>query len=228
MTPEELVKARRHLLKQCRTIATIVKRVGPCELSINPDSFAVLCRAIIGQQLSTKAAASIHARVVTILGGDYRPNNFQTLTDEQLRGCGLSNGKVRFLRDLVDKVNDGTVPIKKLPKLEDDEIRERLLQVKGIGPWTVDMYLMFGLGRPDVLPTGDLGIRMGFKKAFGLDVLPTPPMMVELATPWQPYRTVASWYLWRLLELKEPHEKVNRDHDVGANRRLSHRTAPER
>jgi DNA-3-methyladenine glycosylase II len=204
MTPDELAKARRHLLKGCPTIAKIVKRVGACEISFNPDSFAVLCRAIIGQQLSTKAAASIHARVVAMLGGHYRPNSFQMLTDEQLRGCGLSNGKVRFLRDLVRKVNDGTVPIRKLPKLENDEIRERLLEVNGIGPWTVDMYLMFGLGRPDVLPTGDLGIRMGFKKAFGLDELPTRPVMFELATPWQPYRTVASWYLWRLLELKVP------------------------
>jgi DNA-3-methyladenine glycosylase II len=162
MTPIELATARRHLLKRCPTLAPIVKRVGACEISFNPDSFAVLCRAIVGQQLSTKAAASISSRVVELLGGKYRPKSFGSLTDEQLRSCGLSNGKVRFLRDLVAKVNDGTVPIKKLPKLSNDEIRERLLVVNGIGPWTVDMYLMFGLGRPDVLPTGDLGIRMGF------------------------------------------------------------------
>jgi DNA-3-methyladenine glycosylase II len=202
MTPPEIAKARRHLMKSCDTLGPVVKDYGPCTMTFNPDSFTVLCRAIVGQQLSTKAAASINTRVLALLGGKYQPQRFEKVADPDLRGCGLSNGKVKFLRDLVDKVNDSSVPIKKLPKLSNDDVRTCLIAVKGIGPWTVDMFLMFGLGRPDVLPVGDLGIRVAIQRLWNFKDLPTPTEMTAIAEPWQPYRTLASWYLWRTLEKK--------------------------
>jgi DNA-3-methyladenine glycosylase II len=199
MTPAELAKARRHLIRVCPTMGPIATRIGPCKMTFNPDSFAVLCRAIIGQQLSTKAADSIGKKVLAAIGGAYKPKPFLQKSDKELRACGLSNGKVRFLRDLVAKVLDGTVPIKKLPAMDDAAIRECLLEVTGIGPWTVDMFLMFGLGRPDVLPVGDLAIRVAFQRGWGLAREPTVAQMHEIAEPWRPYRTVGSWYLWRTI-----------------------------
>ncbi|MFO0937092.1 MAG: DNA-3-methyladenine glycosylase [Gemmataceae bacterium] len=192
--------AKRHIQKHCPVLGPHVKRFGPCKLVPNPDSFAMLCRSIISQQISTKAADSIRGRTLKLLGGKFTPKRFAKVSDDELRSCGLSAGKVKFLRDLVARVEDGTVPIRKLPAMENDEVRERLIVVKGIGPWTVDMFLMFSLGRPDVLPVGDLGIRAAVKKLWTMNELPTPSELTEIAEPWRPYRTVASWYLWRTIE----------------------------
>ena len=192
--------AKRHLQKSCPVLGPHVKRFGPCQLIPNKDSFALLCRSIISQQISTKAADSIRGRVLKAIGGKFIPGRFHKVDDETLRACGLSSGKVKFLRDLVARIEDGTVPIRKLPKLSDEEIRERLIVVKGIGPWTIDMFLMFGLGRPDVLPVGDLGIRAAVKKLWVMNELPTPKELTEIAEPWRPYRSIASWYLWRTIE----------------------------
>lgn len=198
--PVDYAAAKKHLQKNCPTLGPHVKRVGSCLLEPNKDSFALLCRSIISQQISTKAADSIRGRVLTALGGKFIPERFHDLTDETLRACGLSGGKVKFLRDLVARIDDGTVPIRKLSKMTDDEIRERLIVVKGIGPWTIDMFLMFGLGRPDVLPVGDLGIRAAVKKWWELPELPTVKELTQIAEPWRPYRSIASWYLWRTIE----------------------------
>jgi DNA-3-methyladenine glycosylase II len=192
--------AKRHLQRACPVLGPHVKRVGPCKLTPNPDTFAILCNSIISQQISTKAAQSIKLRVLKAIGGRFVPKRFDAVTDDMLRSCGLSAGKVRFLRDLVARIGDGTVPVRKLPKMPDDEVRERLLFVKGIGPWTVDMFLMFGLGRPDVLPVGDLGIRAAVKKWWELPELPTAKELEQIAEPWRPYRTIASWYLGRTIE----------------------------
>lgn len=196
----DYIAAKRHLQRACPVLGPHVKRVGPCKLMPNPDTFAILCNSIISQQISTKAAQSIKLRVLTAIGGRFVPKRFDAVDDETLRACGLSAGKVRFLRDLVARIGDGTVPVRKLPKMPDDEVRERLLVVKGIGPWTVDMFLMFGLGRPDVLPVGDLGIRAAVKKWWELPELPTAKELETIAEPWRPYRTIASWYLWRTIE----------------------------
>ena len=196
----EYAAAKRHLQRVCPVLGPHVKRFGPCTMTPNPNTFVILCNSIISQQISTKAAQSIKRRVLKAIGGRFAPKRFDAVSDDALRACGLSAGKVRFLRDLVARIGDGTVPVRKLPKMPDDEVRERLLVVKGIGPWTVDMFLMFGLGRPDVLPVGDLGIRAAVKKWWELPELPTPKELVEIAEPWRPYRTVASWYLWRTIE----------------------------
>jgi DNA-3-methyladenine glycosylase II len=198
VTPDHSA-AVRHLARRCRALKPVIRTVGPCRLAHNRDSFYVLCGSIISQQISTKAADSIRKKVLAALGGRLQPGRFGRVTDAELRACGLSAGKVRFLRDLVAKVSDGSVPLRKLPAMPDDEIRGRLLEVNGIGPWTVDMFLMFGLGRPDVLPTGDLGIRVAARNVFGLAEPPDPADLTERTEHWRPYRTVACWYLWRSL-----------------------------
>jgi DNA-3-methyladenine glycosylase II len=198
--PTDYAAATRHLRRRCPVLGPHVKKYGPCGIVPQKDSFTLLCRSIISQQISTKAAESIRKRVLEALGGKFVPAKFREKTDDELRACGLSGGKVKFLRDLVAKVEDGSVPTKKLSRMPDDEVRSCLLAVKGIGPWTVDMFLMFGLGRPDVLPVGDLGIRAAVKKCFELDELPDAKRLTELAEPWRPYRSVASWYLWRTIE----------------------------
>jgi len=191
--------AVRHLSRRCAALKPVIRTVGTCELVHNTDSFRVLASSIISQQISTKAATSIRNKVIAALGGRLQPGRFARVADADLRACGLSAGKVKFLRDLVAKVTDGTVPLRKLPAMPDDEIRERLLDVSGIGPWTVDMFLMFGLGRPDVLPTGDLGIRVAAQRVFGLAEQPKPAELNDRTAHWRPYRTVACWYLWRSL-----------------------------
>jgi len=175
---------------------------GPPPLRRQPGSFAVLGRAIISQQLSPKAARSIYQR---FLGGYPRrrfpsPARLLATPEGTLRACGLSGSKVRFLRDLAQKYEDRSVSTRRLCRASNEEIAAMLLGVKGIGPWTVDMFLVFGLARPDVLPVGDLGVRKGMRLYFGLEDLPEPNRMYELAEPWQPYRSAASWYMWRCAE----------------------------
>lgn len=202
MLPTELTKAKNHLRKACPLLAEVIKQVGPCTMTFNPDTFSVLCRSIVNQQLSTKAAAAIGAKVLKLIGGKYAPKKFDQATDDELRSCGLSFGKISFLRDLAAKVKSGEVPVKKLPNMADDDIRDCLIAVKGIGPWTVDMFLMFGLGRPDIFPVGDLAIRQAVKKLFKLEDDPTQKETVPFGEHWKPYRSIASWYLWRSLDVK--------------------------
>lgn len=175
--------------------------VGPCDLRPRKDRFGVLVRAIVGQQISGKAADSIAARLLEKTGEPYQHEAILALADEELRSCGLSPQKVRYVRGLAEHVRDGKVRLDRLHRMDDEAIIESLTQVPGIGRWTAEMFLIFCLNRPDVLPVADLGIRTGLQKHHGLDDLPAPRQCVELAEPWRPYRSVAMWYLWRSLSL---------------------------
>ncbi len=165
------------------------------------DAYGALVRAIVGQQLSARAARTIYERLIGLFG-DRTPTPRELLdTDpDVLRGAGLSGAKVAFLRDLAEHIEDGDLDLERLPELPDDEVFEQLVQVKGLGPWTVDMFLLFHLGRPDVLPVGDLGIKRAVQAEYGLEELPDPAELERIAEPWRPHRSLACLYLWRSLD----------------------------
>ena len=199
-------KAVRHLSKADDRLAELIKVVGPfsAELRSMSSPFEALARNIVYQQLNGTAAATIHSRVLALFGGKsrMRPQDILEASDEALRSAGLSRNKAEALRDLAAKTLDGTVPtLARLRRMSDEEIIERLTAVRGIGRWTVEMLLMFRLGRPDVLPVGDYGVRKGFSLVYQPDELPTPKQLAEYGERWRPYRTVASWYMWRAVEL---------------------------
>jgi DNA-3-methyladenine glycosylase II len=165
-----------------------------------PDAYEALARAIVGQQLSTKAAGSIWGRLVDRFGGSFpQPAQLLAADPESLREAGLSWSKVGFLRDLAERLENGSVDLGRLAKLPDEEVVAELIQIKGIGAWTAEMFLIFHLGRPDVISTGDLGIRRAVQIAYGLDELPGPHDLERIAEPWRPHRTLACLYLWRSL-----------------------------
>lgn len=199
--PEEAV---RHLARADSTLAALIERAGPFALSISHmhNPFEALARNIVYQQLHGNAAAAIHARVVALSGKrTLRPRDVLDASEESMRGAGLSGAKTAALKDLAAKTLDGTVPtLARLRRMSDAEIVERLTQVRGIGRWTVEMLLMFRLGRPDVLPIGDYAVRKGFALAYGLDEMPKPKELETYGELWRPYRSVASWYMWRALE----------------------------
>jgi len=182
----------------------VIEQVGPCRLRplTEGSHFEFIARAIIYQQLSTKAAATIHGRVQALCGGVVGAEPLTTLSDDALRGAGLSRQKLGYLRDLAARAADGGLDAVRLPELPDEEVTRQLIQVKGVGVWTAQMFLMFRLGRPDVLPVLDLGIRKGVQRAYRLRKLPDARRVEKIAAPWAPYRTVGSWYMWRILELK--------------------------
>jgi DNA-3-methyladenine glycosylase II len=165
-----------------------------------PDAYQALARAIVGQQLSTKAAASIWGRV-TELFGEHTPSPVQLLEvdGQDLRDAGLSWSKVGFLKDLAERVEDGRLDLDRLGELSDEDVVAELTEIKGVGSWTAEMFLIFHLGRPDVVSMGDLGIRRAVQLAYGLDELPGPSEMERISEPWRPHRTLACLYLWRSL-----------------------------
>jgi DNA-3-methyladenine glycosylase II len=198
--PSPFTKAQRHLARRDPVLKHLIAAVGPCTLWFEPSHFAALVRSIISQQISTRAAASIRTRLQEALApAGVTPQAILAAPDETLRGAGLSGAKARSLRDLAEKVHSGALPLDDLAALTDDEVIERLLPVRGIGRWTAQMFLIFSLGRLDVLPVGDLGLRAGVRRHYRLAELPTPAELEELARPWQPYRSVATWYMWRSL-----------------------------
>lgn len=165
--------------------------------------FSLLTRAVIGQQLSSKAARTIEARVTAVLGSVSTPEAMADADFSALRGAGLSRAKATTLQDLAAKTLDGTIPgFAKLRRMSDETIVEHLTQVKGIGLWTAQMFLIFSLARPDVMPAHDLGVRKGFQRVFKHDELPVPKAIIEYAECWRPWRSVASWYLWRVADEK--------------------------
>ena len=185
-------------------LAAIIKRHGPCELGAvrdRFDHFAMLVRAIVFQQLSTKAATTIHGRLVA-----YMPESKPTaaalaaVTEEQFRAAGISRQKAGYLRDLSERVLSGALPLESVDAMSDEEVVVALTQVKGIGRWTAEMFLIFRLQRPDVLPVGDLGIVTAIQKAYRLRKKPTSDRMRKLGEAWRPYRSIATWYLWRSLD----------------------------
>lgn len=194
-----------HLTAADKKLAKVIRRAGPFTMRPEKmhDVFHTLLRAIVYQQLSGKAAATILARVLANFpsGARVRPEELLAADETKLRQAGLSHNKLLALRDLAAKTVDGTVPtLGKLKKLSDEEIIARLTQVRGIGVWSVEMLLLFRLGRPDVMPVTDLGIRKGFQLTYGGDELPPPKAILQYSTKWQPYRSVASWYLWRAVD----------------------------
>jgi len=195
-----------HLRATDTALASVIERVGPFAIELHPlaSLFDSMLRSIIYQQLHAKAAASIHARVLAVLArhGGVEPSAIAAASDAELLGAGLSRAKLAAIRDLAAKCAAGVVPtLREAQQLADEELVARLTEVRGIGPWTVHMLLIFTLGRPDVMPTGDFAIRLAFKKLYRKRRDPKPDAILKHARRWQPFRSVASWYLWRSLEL---------------------------
>jgi len=196
--------ARRRLKNADPVMAQLIKRVGPFKLETEFElsPFEALLRAIVHQQLSMKAAAAIHGRVTALFGEQIEPQALLKMDPEVLRTAGLSKAKVLAVKDLAARRLDGTVPeLDVLTAATNENIIERLCTVRGVGQWTVEMMLIFRLGRPDVLPVADLGVRKGYHFAYGANELPTAAELTEAGLLWAPYRSVASWYLWRASEL---------------------------
>jgi DNA-3-methyladenine glycosylase II len=196
--PTAYHKAQKHLSRQDEILKALIGRIGRCTLQHNPDGFAVLARSIISQQISTKAARAIGGRLLVALGrSGLRPRAILKATDDAMRAAGLSAMKVRSLRDLAEKCLAGDVPLKKLPDMADEEVIEKLLPVRGIGRWTAEMFLIFSLGRLDVLPIADYGLRAGVRNQYGLADLPDKATLTRIGELWRPYRSVGTWFIWR-------------------------------
>lgn len=215
-------RAAVHLKKSDPVMRAIIERIGPCRMQFSSPEFHSLAEAIVYQQLNGKAAETIFNRFAALAGQPVTPEGILKLSDEQMRGAGLSKQKSAYLKDLAAKTSSGLLDFARLPGLPDAEVVEHLTQVKGIGVWTAQMFLMFSLKRENVLPTGDFGVRMAMYKQY-LDVqrnvraakrsaakkasqkkikLPTPEQMEQIAKRWEPYRSVACWYLWQSLDTK--------------------------
>jgi DNA-3-methyladenine glycosylase II len=196
--------ATKHLCENDALLAAVIDRVGKCGLRPHGDYYRALVEAIIGQQLSVSAARAIKERFRALTPHAYpTPADILALDDETLRACGLSRPKVKYIRDLAAHIVDGRVELEKFNNMANEDIISELTAVNGIGEWTVHMYLIFCMGRLDVLPVGDLGIRKGIKQLYDFDEMPTADDIRTLAAAnqWHPYESVASWYVWRSLEL---------------------------
>jgi DNA-3-methyladenine glycosylase II len=197
-------KAIAHLKKADPVLAAIIERAGAYKIHYREPGFETLVRSITNQQLNGTAAATIFARLQAAAKADpLTPESILRLRPARMRSLGLSGQKMKYIRELARMTRDGEVNFDQCAALEDDAVVEHLTRVKGVGVWTVHMFLMFALRRHDVLPTGDLGIRMAMKKAYGLENLPKPVEMEKIAAPWRPYSSVACWYLCRSLEVKK-------------------------
>jgi DNA-3-methyladenine glycosylase II len=181
---------------------SIIDRVGPCHMEFGEPVFHSLAEAIVYQQLNGKAAVTIFKRFAAIAGEPVTPQGIVKLTDQQMRSVGLSKQKLSYLRDMAERAVRGELNFTRLPGMTDEEVIKHLTQVKGVGVWTAHMFLMFTLKRPNVLPTGDFGVQMAIKKHYNKRKLPQPVQMEKIAKPWEPYRSVACWYLWRSLDIK--------------------------
>jgi DNA-3-methyladenine glycosylase II len=188
-------------LRRDPVLYSIIKRVGPYRIQYREPTFAALVGSIVSQQLSTKVARVIFARLIAALpNSQLNPAAILEIDPAQLRALGLSTRKVEYIRDIARHTSEGTLDFSSLPAMDDLAVIEALTRVKGVGVWTAHMFLMFALQRPNVLAVGDLGVRSAIKKAYDLDHLPTPAEIEELAANWHPYCTAACWYLWRSLE----------------------------
>jgi len=195
-------KAINHLKKSDPVLATIIERVGPFRMNYDEPTFHSLAEAIVYQQLNGKAAVTIFKRFTDLAGEPVTPQGITKLTDEQMRSVGLSKQKSGYLRDMAQRTLNGRLDFTRLSELSDEEVIKHLTQVKGVGVWTAHMFLMFTLKRPNVLPTGDFGVQTAIKKHYNKRKLPKPAQMEKIARPWEPYRSVACWYLWRSLDIK--------------------------
>ena len=202
LDPRQIKAGLAHLRAADPVLRRVIGQVGPFGLKLHRNRFRSLVRAIISQQISGSAAHSINQRLLKLIAPRrVTPENLARLAPGELRTAGLSSQKSAYLLDLSQKVLEGQVHLKKLARLPDDQVIKELVQVKGIGVWTAQMFLIFSLGRMDVFPHQDLGIRTALRNLYGLDDLPDPETSHELARPWRPFATLASWYCWRSLEL---------------------------
>ena len=198
--------AMEHLLRADPVMGKLVEEQGKLDEEERSrgrpaDAYGALVRSIVGQQLSTKAARTIYERLTGLYDGTTpTPEQLIDTDPDDLRGVGLSRAKASYLHSLARHVVDGELELDRLGELPDEQVAEQLTAVKGLGQWTADMFLIFHLGRPDILPVGDLGVRRAAQLAYGMDDLPNAAQLRELAAPWQPYRSLASLYLWRSLD----------------------------
>jgi len=204
MTALDYAKARRVLARRDPVIRDLMRRYGECGLAKaqRTDPFRALLHAIIAQQLSTKAAATIEARFAAVFDGRPTPAAIAAMPDQRLRAVGISPQKLGYIRDLCARTLDNSLALDALDTLPDEDVIVALTSVKGIGRWTAEMFLMFRLHRPDVLPVGDLGILKAVQRAYKLRLAPTPVRLTRLGENWRPYRSVACWYLWASLDNK--------------------------
>ncbi|QDU82835.1 DNA-3-methyladenine glycosylase [Polystyrenella longa] len=178
----------------------VIRAVGDCRLTLRRNRLHMLTRSIVGQQLSTKASRTIYARFCDLLPDDYSHEDILKLSEKQIRSAGLSRNKHATIFRIATAVEAGDLPLKTLGRLQNEEIVNTMTQLKGIGPWTAQMFLIFSLGRLDVLPHTDLGIRSAFQQIYGLSELPTPQQMTDLAAPWSNYASIGAWYCWQGLD----------------------------
>jgi DNA-3-methyladenine glycosylase II len=206
---EGTLSTREALAASDPTMAALIERVGEIDLATRlarhseerpADAYGALLRAIVGQQLSTKAARTIYLRVLELFGGRTpAPERLLEASEEELRGCGLSGRKVEYVRDLASHALSGELELDRLDELPDEQVIEEIVAVRGLGQWTAEMFLIFHLERPDVLSGGDLGIRKAVGIEYGLDGMPAPQQVLEIGEPWRPHRSLASLYLWESL-----------------------------
>jgi DNA-3-methyladenine glycosylase II len=195
-------KAIKHLKNSDPVLASVIERVGAYRMEFGPPEFHSLAEAIVYQQLNGKAAVTIFKRFTALAGDPVTPAGILKLTDAQMRSVGLSKQKTSYLKDMAQRAARGELDFRRLPEMKDEEVVQHLTQVKGVGVWTAHMFLMFTLRRPNVLPTGDYGIQVAMKKHYKKRKLPKPAQMEKIARPWEPYRSVACWYLWKSLDVK--------------------------
>lgn len=194
----------KHLRRVDRVLRDVIDEVGPCSLRPQRDRFGMLIRSIISQQISTSAARSILAKLTALVGPEgITPENLARFSPEELRTAGVSPQKAGYVLDLARRASEGSLRLARMGRLDDEAVIEHLVQVKGIGRWTAQMFLIFSLGRPDVFPHDDLGVRAAIRNLYRLDELPTKDESHAIAGPWKPYASIASWYCWRSLELEK-------------------------
>ncbi len=206
MTTADYARVRRLLMRRDPILAVTIRRIGACGMAsrLLTDHLTTLVRAIVGQQLSSKAAATIFGRLRALFpDGQITVDGLQALSDAALRGVGLSSQKLAYLRDLSARIADGRLLLNELDELSDEQVIERLTAVKGFGRWTAEMFLMFRLQRPDVLPVGDLGICTAVQRIYRLRQRPKPKRLIKIGEAWRPYRSIACWYLWESLKKSE-------------------------
>jgi len=200
--PYDADAARKHIAKRDPVMRDIVKAIGPFELEVRGEPYQSLLRAILYQQLAGPAAAAIERRFLAIFDGAIpEAEQLMAAADEDLRAAGVSRQKSGYMRSLAEQFASGGLSNRAIRRSTDDDVIAEVTRIKGIGRWTADMLLIFCLGRPDVLPVGDLGVQNSIRAAYGLDSQPTPAQMEAIAEPWRPYRSAATWYLWRRTDL---------------------------
>ena len=211
LDPAALARARRALARRDPVLGALIRRVGACGLVPRGDPYRYLVRSVLYQQITGHAARAIEARLRAAFGGRIpAPARLRAAREAQLRACGLSRQKIASLQAIAAAFDDGVLDARRLARMDDDAVVEAVTVVRGVGPWTAHMLLMFSLGRPDVLPVGDYGVRKGAMMLYGLPELPRPAQLEALAEPWRPWRSVASWYLWRVVETVTPDTAVAR------------------